>query len=181
MSPSKPNSHITVNIFEFLKLGNFGPICLGMPMDDLLELLGPANQLGGQWRSEVLGQVKFDGHLYKIEDRPIWKYGIVELYWGEKSRQLYMIHFDDTADQIGLQKETEVIQYEPWLFGKYRPLDRIKLEQGLADAGIKYQISTKKVYGEFILQNGIILAFDYDGEYNDQIKVITQVDEKYDN
>jgi hypothetical protein len=133
---------VTVQLEEFLRTGEFGPVRLGMTRDDLVRTLGEPADLGGASRSQPRP--------------PIWRYGDVEFHFDPTTELLHLVFADD-FDQIhgalGLAVEPG------WLRGGL-PLE-VALAQ-LVDAGLQHAVRVPDYDpGQVVLEleSGVLLGF----------------------
>jgi len=164
-----------VDILHFLKTGEFGQIRLGMSRQQVLDILGEPISFYGYWPSQSVG----DEVSPFANECPLWIYGTIEFYWGEKTDRLYMIYSDD-MDRIGLIDEK--IEYDLRIYGEFRPPNKEQCASALHEAGIPYTIEVDKsgLASGLVLPSGVVLRYDNQWEDKGKVLVLEYLDYTYD-
>ena len=142
------------SIREFCLTGKFGPVALGMTRNEVRSLLGsPEGAYGEDSHIRSLG----DSSILVDDLYPIWSYGCIELYWGDREGKLIRISCKKVPYKW--QAPSLVMRIDPWIY--QRPLDRSGATvpgisrndfiAGLNSAGISFEDQGRKDLGSFWL------------------------------
>jgi hypothetical protein len=137
---------VTVNLEDFLRSGEFGPVRMGMSRDELLRVLGEPERLGGT----------SNRHPTPV----IWKYGDIEFHFHPDTELLFLVH----ADAFDVPRGALGLAIEPgWIRGGV-PLEAAM--QRLAEADLA---STMRVpdhdpgHALLELESGVLMGFNLEG------------------
>jgi hypothetical protein len=138
---------ITVSLLEWLRTGRFGPIHLGMSRTEVEDLLGPPEALGGTSSRRRIPT--------------LWKYGDVEMYFGEKRQDgLYMLFLEG----LSVPSRGQTLELDPWLLRSGMGVE-VALRQ-LEAEGLRVEQSINPAdpdYVELRLASGVKLSFGIAG------------------
>jgi tetratricopeptide (TPR) repeat protein len=163
---------IEVSLKDFIQTGQLGPIRLGMTRQEIYDLLGEPDGWTGTYPSLT------DATFTPIGPRgfPLWAYGPIEFYFGEVEQRLYTI-YTDHLEWIG--KRGKAIKLDGWLFEELSNINHVR--DALRDMGISYkEVDHHSLFGQLVLENNIIIGYEYEGEHKDQVSVLSITDETYD-
>ena len=147
----------SASIEEFCRTGEYGPLKLGMSREQVRQVLGDPENVGGLYPKQI--KPVHEGHLTLISDTayPIWGYGCVELFFGEKRDLLHRISCKNLA--YWMHSWSQIIHLDPWIYrgpfnqsGVTGPsITKDEFEAGLQWAGIDYQDLGRKPIASFWL------------------------------
>ena len=140
-----------VDIRDFLRTGEFGPIRLGMTKTEVELLLSKPRYWGGHLPPGVWEE----GMSYN--DCPIWEYDSMEFHFGYKG-QLFLIHCDHLD---WLENAGDTFSLKRWVFETH-PLTLEQLEQALKEEQIDYIHEKPVWFGELLTEGDVEIAYEYD-------------------
>ena len=153
-----------VDIRDFLRTGNFGPIQLGMTRSQVELLLGKPESWGGQYPEHSREQFE---QYASYNDYPIWEYDAMEFHFGDDRKLLYLIHCDH-LDQ--LQSNGNTFTLDRWVF-EANPPTREQVELALKEEKINYSDKRPDWFGTLVLSSGVEISYEYDDTFS-----VTSVD-----
>ena len=146
---------LKIDMCDFLRTGNFGPIRLGMTKAQVEHLLGRPQSWGGHfpwWNEEQREQDR------SYNEHPYWKYDDMEFHFGDKGQQLFLIWCDYLER---LKSKGDTFYLDRWVFATH-PLTREQLEQALMDEDIDYTHTKLEPFGKLVLASGVEISYEYD-------------------
>jgi hypothetical protein len=138
----------TISLLEWLRTGRFGPIHLGMSRTEVEGALGPPEAMGGTSR--------------RRRTPTIWKYGDVEMYFGQKREEpLYMLFLESFSARSGGQ----TFAIDPWSLRGGMGLEEAiqQLEAAVLPFEQRHNPADMD-YVEVLLASGVKLSFGVDGQ-----------------
>ncbi len=135
-----------VQLEEFLRTGEFGPVWMGMSRDDLLRALGEPERLGATSREQPIAA--------------IWKYGDFEFHFDPRTQLLALVY----ADAFDVPRGALGLAIEPgWLRGGL-PLETALQRLGEAELfGAMRVPDYDPAHAVLELESGVLLGFNTEG------------------
>jgi hypothetical protein len=156
-----------VDMRDFLRTGNFGPIRLGMTRKQVEHLLGKPQGWGGRFPWQT-GQLEKDR---SYNDCPVWIYDDMEFHFGEQ--QLFLIYCDH-LDR--LKSRGDVFNLNRWVLEK-KPPTREQVEHALVEEDINYTHKRLEYFGKLVLASGVDITYEYDDICS--VSVVANLDTRY--
>jgi hypothetical protein len=134
---------ITIDILDFLRTGQFGPVRFGISRSELHELLGEPDDLGV-------------GTMRRRDRHPtIFKYGTFEFYVHPEQDRLYAIH----CDHFDMPRGNEQLQLH--LHGIDGSVTIARAQDLLESAAIQFSERNDEIQGtRLVTEGGVTLGFD---------------------
>jgi hypothetical protein len=158
-----------IDMRDFLRTGEFGPIRLGMTTNQVEHLLGKPQDWGGQLPLRPYYEPLDPGRSYN--DFPIWIYDAMEFHFGYNG-QLFLIY----CDHLDLLKDKgDVFSLNRGVF-EANPPTLEQVEQALKEEKIDYTQKKLEHFGKLVLASGVEISYEYDDAC---VYVISHYDESY--
>lgn len=147
---------LEVNLQDFLRTGNFGPISLGMTHDQIASKLGVPEGWADPFHPDYeLCHLGYGAY-------PIWTYGGIEFFFGElgdTKSHLTGIYTDHLDLMI---TKGQIVRLNAWLFDRGNNVLLSEMKQALESERIAYKIDETLIYGQLLLESGIMIGYEYD-------------------
>ena len=130
---------IKVSMLEFIKTGEFGPLCLGATRDEVKALLGDPPV----WVAEE-----------SRDSSRIWRFGDVEFYFADDTLVMIFTDHDDRS------KGTDALVIDPWIVREglmRKQFEKELTREGVAFASAQWNIDPSQFHVK--IDSGVQFSF----------------------
>lgn len=148
-----------ISLKDFILTGHFGPIYIGMPMEELKEYLGEPSD-----------------HFDSGSGSAVMFYNGFEFYYYTDSNMLYAIQNDNIRHE-GPERKSAHLYYvnntilvDTWFLEFGKPVTYKKVLERLRQEGIVFEEKARDDYDELVFPSGV--TFDFENRKDDEGKQI---------